>query len=610
MKILGISAFYHDSAAALVINGKIEAAAQEERFTRKKHDLNFPTNAINFCLNYKKINLKDVDYVIFYEKPFLKFERILETYLSFIPKGFRSFKTSMPLWLKEKIFQKELIKNYLFKIDNSFNKNNILFTEHHLSHAASCFFPSPFKNSAIITMDGVGEWTTTSIAIGKGNKIEIIKEIHFPHSLGLLYSAFTYFLGFKVNSGEYKVMGLAPYGRPKYEKIILDNLIILNNDGSFWLNQDFFDYSVGFTMTGPKFEKLFKIKKRNGSGELKQIHMDIAASIQKVTENVMLKISKYVADKTKMDNLCLAGGVALNCVANSKIIEKKIFKNIWVQPASGDAGGSIGAALCCYHIYKNNKRIVKKNDSMQGSFLGPKYTNSEINYLLKKNKVKFKHLSNKEIINQTVKYIIKGKTIGWFQDRMEFGPRALGNRSIIADPRSKTMQKMLNLKIKFRESFRPFAPSVLESEYKKWFDIPMKKSPYMLFTANLKKERKLKLSIKNKNLKGLKLLYVNRSTVPAITHVDYSARIQTINKRMNNKFYKLLKKFYDKTNCPIIINTSFNVRGEPIVCSPENALACFMSTNLDVLVMENFLILKDEQNKKLENIYAREIGPD
>ena len=357
MKILGISAFYHDSAAALVINGKIEAAAQEERFTRKKHDLNFPTNAINFCLNYKKINLRDVDYVIFYEKPFLKFERILETYLSFIPKGFRSFKTSMPLWLKEKIFQKELIKNYLFKIDNSFNKNNILFTEHHLSHAASCFFPSPFKNSAIITMDGVGEWTTTSIAIGEGNKIKIIKEIHFPHSLGLLYSAFTYFLGFKVNSGEYKVMGLAPYGRPKYEKIILDNLIILNNDGSFWLNQDFFDYSVGFTMTGPKFEKLFKIKKRNGSGELKQIHMDIAASIQKVTENVMLKISKYVADKTKMDNLCLAGGVALNCVANSKIIEKKIFKNIWVQPASGDAGGSIGAALCCYHIYKNNKNF-------------------------------------------------------------------------------------------------------------------------------------------------------------------------------------------------------------------------------------------------------------
>ena len=599
MKILGISAFYHDSAAALVINGKIEVAAQEERFTRKKHDLSFPTNAINFCLNYKKIKLKDIDYVIFYEKPFLKFERILETYLSFVPKGFRSFKTSIPLWLKEKIFQKKLIKNYLFEIDNSFNKNNILFTEHHLSHAASCFFPSPFKKSAIITMDGVGEWATTSIAIGEKNKIKIIKEIRFPHSLGLLYSAFTYFLGFKVNSGEYKVMGLAPYGVPKYEKMILDNLIILNNDGSFWLNQKFFNYSVGFTMTSPKFEKLFKIKKRNEGAKLKQIHMDIAASIQKVTENVILKISKYVANETKMDNLCLAGGVALNCVANSKIIEKKIFKNIWVQPASGDAGGAIGAALCCYHIYKNNKRVIKKPDSMQGSFLGPKYSNSQINYLLKKNKIKFKHLNNEEIINQTVKYIIKGKTIGWFQDRMEFGPRALGNRSIIADPRSKTMQKMLNLKIKFRESFRPFAPSVLESEHKKWFDIPLKKSPYMLFTARLKKERKLKVSIKNKNLNGLKLLYLNRSTVPAITHVDYSARIQTINKKLNKKFYKLLKKFYDKTNCPLIINTSFNVRGEPIVCSPENALACFMSTNLNVLVMENFLILKDKQNKKI-----------
>ena len=379
MKILGISAFYHDSAAALVINGKIEAAAQEERFTRKKHDLNFPTNAINFCLNYKKIKLKDIDYVIFYEKPFLKFERILETYLSFVPKGFRSFKTSIPLWLKEKIFQKKLIKNYLFEIDNSFNKNNILFTEHHLSHAASCFFPSPFKKSAIITMDGVGEWATTSIAIGEKNKIKIIKEIHFPHSLGLLYSAFTYFLGFKVNSGEYKVMGLAPYGIPKYEKMILDNLIILNNDGSFWLNQKFFNYSVGFTMTSPKFEKLFKIKKRNEGAKLKQIHMDIAASIQKVTENVILKISKYIANETKMDNLCLAGGVALNCVANSKIIEKKIFKNVWVQPASGDAGGAIGAAFCCYHIYKNNKRVIKKTDSMQGSFLGPKYSNSQIN---------------------------------------------------------------------------------------------------------------------------------------------------------------------------------------------------------------------------------------
>ena len=609
MKILGISAFYHDSAAALVINGKIEAAAQEERFTRKKHDLNFPTNAINFCLNYKKINLKDVDYVIFYEKPFLKFERILETYLSFIPKGFRSFKTSMPLWLKEKIFQKELIKNYLFKIDNSFNKNNILFTEHHLSHAASCFFPSPFKNSAIITMDGVGEWTTTSIAIGEGNKIKIIKEIHFPHSLGLLYSAFTYFLGFKVNSGEYKVMGLAPYGRPKYEKIILDNLIILNNDGSFWLNQDFFTYSVGFTMTGPKFEKLFKIKKRNGSGELKQIHMDIAASIQKVTENVMLKISKYVADKTKMDNLCLAGGVALNCVANSKIIEKKIFKNIWVQPASGDAGGSIGAALYGYYNNFNKKRVIQKTDSMNGSFLGPKYTNNEIKRTLDKLKIKYEFINTDKIFNKTTKLIIQGKTVGWFKGRMEFGPRALGHRSIIGDPRSKKMQKIMNLKIKFRESFRPFAPSILEEDSKEWFNISCK-SPYMLFVAQLNQSKRVNLKPGQKNLKGLRLLYVNRSVIPAVTHVDYSARLQTVNKKYNTEFYKLIKKFKQLTKCPLLINTSFNVRGEPIVCSPKDAIECFMSTNLDALVIENYFILKQEQDKKLKSIYVREFELD
>ena len=610
MIILGISAFYHDSSAAIIIDGKIVAAAQEERFSRIRHDLSFPFQAINFCLNFAQTKVKDLDFVVFYEKPFLKFERLLETYIGFAPKGFRSFKVSMPSWVKDKLFQKRIIKKNLETISLSkFDESKILFTEHHISHAASAFYPSPYKRSAILIMDAVGEWATTSISIGENNKIQMLSEINFPHSIGLLYSAFTYFLGFKVNSAEYKVMGLAPYGKPVFKKKILKNLIEIFDDGSFKINQKYFNYSTGFTMTNNNFNKLFKMDRRNENHSLNQKHMDLAASIQKVIEIIVLKIAKKAFDLTKCDNLCLAGGVALNCVANSKILEEKIFKNIWIQPASGDAGGSIGAALYGYYNNFNKKRVIQKTDSMNGSFLGPKYTNNEIKRTLDKLKIKYEFINTDKIFNKTIKLIIQGKTVGWFQGRMEFGPRALGHRSIIGDPRSKKMQKIMNLKIKFRESFRPFAPSILEEDSKEWFNISCK-SPYMLFVAQLNKSKRVNLKPGQKNLKGLRLLYVNRSVIPAVTHVDYSARLQTVNKKNNTEFYKLIKKFKQLTKCPLLINTSFNVRGEPIVCSPKDAIECFMSTNLDALVIENYFILKQEQDKKLKNIYVREFELD
>jgi len=610
MKILGISAFYHDSAAALIIDGKIISAAQEERFTRIKHDSAFPFESIKFCLNFSNINIDNLDYVVFYEKPFLKFERLLETYLGFAPKGFESFKLSMPTWVKDKLFQKNTIKKNLELISKKkFDSSRILFTEHHLSHAASAFYPSPFKKAAIVTMDGVGEWATTSIAVGEKNKIKVLSEIHFPHSIGLLYSALTYFLGFKVNSGEYKVMGLAPYGKPVYEKIINNNLIKINNDGSFHMNQKYFNFSTGLTMINNNFCKLFKMKVRKSEEKLSQKHMDVAASIQKVIENIVLKIAKNAFKLTKSKNLCLAGGVALNCVSNSRIVDEKIFKNIWVQPASGDAGGSIGSALFTFYSYLRNKRKISKKDEMKGSFLGPKYTSNEIKKTLDNSKIKYELLSTKNIINKTTKLLCSNKTIGWFQDRMEFGPRALGHRSIIGDPRSKDMQKTMNIKIKFRESFRPFAPSVLANHSKKWFNFPFK-SPYMLFVGNVNRNKRTRVKKKLNGLNGLQLLQVNRSLIPAVTHVDYSARIQTVDSKHNKKFFLLLNKFYKKTKCPILINTSFNVRGEPIVCTPKNAIECFMSTNLDVLVIENFLILKNKQDLKLKNLLIREFDPD
>ena len=610
MIILGISAFYHDSSAAIIIDGKIVAAAQEERFSRIRHDLSFPFQAINFCLNFAQTKVKDLDFVVFYEKPFLKFERLLETYIGFAPKGFRSFKVSMPSWVKDKLFQKKIIKKNLETISLSkFDESKILFTEHHISHAASAFYPSPYKRSAILIMDAVGEWATTSISIGENNKIQMLSEINFPHSIGLLYSAFTYFLGFKVNSAEYKVMGLAPYGKPVFKKKILKNLIEIFDDGSFKINQKYFNYSTGFTMTNNNFNKLFKMDRRNENHSLNQKHMDLAASIQKVIEIIVLKIAKKAFDLTKCNNLCLAGGVALNCVANSKILEEKIFKNIWVQPASGDAGGSIGAALYGYYNNFNKKRVIQKTDSMNGSFLGPKYTNNEIKRTLDKLRIIYEFINTDKIFNKTIKLIIQGKTVGWFQGRMEFGPRALGHRSIIGDPRSKKMQKIMNLKIKFRESFRPFAPSILEEDSKEWFNISCK-SPYMLFVAQLNQSKRVNLKPGQKNLKGLRLLYVNRSVIPAVTHVDYSARLQTVNKKYNTEFYKLIKKFKQLTKCPLLINTSFNVRGEPIVCSPKDAIECFMSTNLDALVIENYFILKQEQDKKLKNIYVREFELD
>ena len=593
--ILGISAFYHDSAATLLKDGKIIAAAQEERFTRIKHDERFPKQAIEYVLAEGKIKLRDIKKVIFYEKPFLKFERLLETYMAFAPRGFKSFALAMPLWLREKLFQKKYLFDLLQTIDKEFkNIDDIKFTEHHHSHAASAFYPSPFKEAIILTMDGVGEWATSTVAIGNNNKIKIVKEIHFPHSLGLLYSAFTYYTGFKVNGGEYKLMGLAPYGEPKYYDKIIKELIDLKEDGSFKLDQKYFNYATGLTMTNSKFDNLFGEKPRKKNEEIEQFHMDIAASIQKVTEDVMIKITKSLRNEFKIPNLCLAGGVALNCVANGKISKNKIFENIWIQPAAGDAGGSLGAALAFWHEVENGSRIINNSDSMSGSYLGPEYSDEEIKKQLDKIGAVYKSLDENEIINITAKHLTEGKTIGWFQGRMEFGPRALGNRSIIADPRSSTMQKNLNLKIKFRESFRPFAPSVLEEKVNEWFDYD-DKSPYMLMVAKVKKEKQKNMSVNEKKLFGIDQLNVVRSEVPAITHVDFSARIQTVNKINNKKYYNLIKEFDKLTGVPILVNTSFNIRGEPIVSSVEDAYRCFLTTDLDYLVCGNQILEKEVQ---------------
>ena len=610
-KILGISAFYHDSAASLLIDGKIIAAAQEERFTRKKHDSSFPHKAIDFVLDYSNLELKDIDQIVFYEKPFLKFERLLETYVAFAPKGFVSFSRAMPIWLKEKLFQKKLLIDNLKKDRISdLDEDKIFFSEHHMSHAASAFYPSPFDEAIILTADGVGEWATTTVAIGKGASLEIKKEIHFPHSLGLLYSAFTYYTGFKVNSGEYKLMGLAPYGNPKYEKIISENLINIKDDGSFKLNQKFFDYATGLTMINKKFESLFGQKARkNESENLTQFHMDIASSIQKITETVMIKIASHLRKEFDIPNLCLAGGVALNCVANGKLIKEKIFDNIWVQPAAGDAGGSLGATLALWHIEQEKVREINTKDSMQGSYLGPIYSQTQIEKDLKNLGAKFHVFNDKEIIEKTSENLSKGLAVGWFQGRMEFGPRALGNRSIIADARSKTMQKNLNLKVKFRESFRPFAPSILREDLKEWFDLDVD-SPYMLFVSNVDEKKCYQMTEEQEKLFGIEKLNIQRSKIPAVTHVDYSARIQTVHSETNPKYHELLIKFKEKTNCPVLVNTSFNVRGEPIVNSPTDAFNCFMGTELDYLVIGNIILDKNKQNSKFKKDYKNQFELD
>ena len=602
--ILGISAFYHDSAATIIIDGKIIAAAQEERFTRKKHDSNYPYNAVEFVLNYSKKKLSEIDYIIFYEKPFLKFERLLETYVAFAPKGFAQFTKAMPIWLKEKLFQKKLIMNYLKLHDLNIKcENKIYFSEHHLSHAASAYFPSPFNEAVVLTADGVGEWATTTVAIGRGKELDIKKEIHFPHSLGLLYSAFTYYTGFKVNSGEYKLMGLAPYGEPKYINLIKENLIDTKNDGSFRLNQDYFNYATGLTMTNSKFNNLFGQSPRDSKKDkITQFHMDIAASIQKVTEEVILLLAKSLKEEYKINNLCLAGGVALNCVANGKILQNNIFDKIWIQPAAGDAGGSLGAALALWHKELKKDRKLTDKDLMEGSYLGPEYSQEIIEQHLKKVGAKYIVMNDNDLIDRTVQSLEKGKAIGWFQGRMEFGPRALGGRSILGDPRSPTMQKNLNLKVKFRESFRPFAPSILREDLEKWFDIK-EDSPYMLLVADILEKKKIKMKDEDKKLFGIEKLNIKRSDIPAVTHVDYSARIQTVHNETNPKYYSLIKKFKEKTNCPILVNTSFNIRGEPIVNTPNDAFNCFMGTNLDALVIGNCYLIKEDQDKNLNNNY-------
>ena len=611
--VLGISAFYHDSAAALIIDGNIISAAQEERFSRKKHDSRYPFNAIEFVLKNSKVKLSQIDYIVFFEKPFLKFERLLETYLAFAPKGFKSFCMSMPIWLREKLFQKKFLFEKLKEHDDNFNDiNKIYFSEHHYSHAASAFYPSPFKDAVILTLDGVGEWATTTIAIGKDNDIKMLREIHFPHSIGLLYSAFTYYTGFKVNSGEYKVMGLAPYGEPKYKNTILKELIDLKDDGSFRLNMKYFNYATGLTMTNNKFENLFGQKARNPDKDLlTEFHMDIAASIQAVIEEIVMKLTKSLFKEFKSENLCMAGGVALNCVANGKILKNNVFKNIWIQPAAGDAGGSLGAALAFWHKELGNKRNpnLNKKDEMSGAYLGPSFDNDQIEETLKSLKAKYQKQNDESLFNLIANELKNEKTVGWFQGRMEFGPRALGARSIIADPRSDKMQKELNLKVKFRESFRPFAPSVLREDLSDWFELNCD-SPYMLLVSNIKKNLQIPMNESDQKLFGINKLNVKRSSIPAVTHVDYSARVQTVHKETNPRYYNLIKKFKEITNCPVLVNTSFNVRGEPIVCTVEDAFRCFMRTNLDILVCENFILYKQEQDINLIENYKNKFQQD
>ena len=610
VSILGISAFYHDSAAAILVDGKILAAAQEERFTRKKHDSSYPFNAVEYVLKFSKLKLSEIDYIVFYEKPFLKFERLLETYVAFAPRGFKQFTKSMPAWLREKLFQKNLLFKLLKEHDKNFNdEKKIYFSEHHLSHAASAFFPSPFKDAIVLTADGVGEWATTTVAVGNESDLSIKKEIHFPHSLGLLYSAFTFYCGFKVNSGEYKLMGLAPYGEPKYANLIKDKLIHIKSDGSFKLSQDYFDYATGLKMTNERFHKLFGQSPRDSKKEkLTQFHMDIASSIQNVTEEVMVSMAVSLKKEFNIKNLCLAGGVALNCVANGKILEKKIFDNIWVQPAAGDAGGSLGAALALWHLELKKTRAEYKDD-MQGSYLGPSYSDDEIEQELNNLNAKFQILNENEIIEKTSESLKNGDAIGWFQGRMEFGPRALGGRSILGDPRSPTMQKNLNLKVKYRESFRPFAPSVLREDVDKWFNMNVD-SPYMLLVAEILEDKKITMSDEEKKLFGIEKLNIKRSDIPAVTHVDYSARIQTVHKDTNPKYYSLIKKFKEKTNCSVLINTSFNVRGEPIVNTPKDAFNCFMGTELDKLVIGNFFLDKKDQDSNLKKDYKNQFELD
>ena len=608
--VLGISAFYHDSAAALIKNGEIISAAQEERFTRKKHDASFPINSIKFLLNYSNIKLNDIDFIVFYEKPFLKFERLLETYLAFAPKGFFQFLKSMPIWMKDKLFQKNIILKNLNDIEKINNlEKKLFFSEHHLSHASSAFYPSPFNKAIIVTADGVGEWATTTIAIGDQNKISIKKEIRFPHSLGLLYSSFTSYLGFKVNSGEYKMMGLAPYGEPKYLNEIY-KIVEIKEDGSFYLNQKYFNYSTGFTMTNSFFHNLFKKGPRNPeTDKIEKFHMDVAASIQKVTEVIMIKICKFAKKTYDIDNLCLAGGVALNCVANGKLQNEKIFENIWIQPASGDAGGAIGSALAFWHIDQQKKREINSKDGMKGSYLGPEYSNDYIEKELKFNGAKYKTLNYSKIIQETAELLKNKMVVGWFQGRMEFGPRALGSRSIIADPRCEKMQKNLNLKIKFRESFRPFAPSILKEDLNKWFDLEIE-SPYMMLVSKIKHEKRIHYNKDDEKSFGIEKLNIKRSQVPAITHVDYSARIQTVNNKTNPIYYDLIKCFKEKTGCPIIVNTSFNVRGEPLVNTPTDAFKCFMGSQMDYLVIGNFLLDKKDQDPELFRNYEKEFELD
>jgi len=611
--ILGISAFYHDSAAALVIDGKIVSAAQEERFSRIKHDSKYPFNAVNFVLKNSNLKLSQIDHIVFFEKPFLKFERLLETYLAFAPKGFASFCMSMPIWLREKLFQKKFLYEHLQKHDENFKEiEKIHFSEHHFSHAASAFYPSPFEDAVILTLDGVGEWATTTVAHGKKNKINMLKEIYFPHSIGLLYSAFTYYTGFKVNSGEYKVMGLAPYGEPKYKDIILKELVDLKEDGSFRLNMKYFNYATGLTMTNDNFSQLFGQKVRNPEKELlKQFHMDVAASIQSVTEEIVLKLTTSLSKEVGSPNLCMAGGVALNCVANGKILKKNIFKNIWFQPAAGDAGGSLGAALAFWYHELENKRNISTNfkDEMNGAYLGPSFSNDQVEKELNNLGAKFHKKDDEDLISLVASELQNEKTVGWFQGRMEFGPRALGARSIIADPRSDKMQKELNLKVKFRESFRPFAPSILKEDLNQWFELNSD-SPYMLLVSDVKKNLQIPMNEEDKKLFGIDKLNIKRSSIPAVTHVDYTARIQTVHKETNLKYYNLIKKFKQNTNCPILVNTSFNVRGEPIVCTITDAFRCFMGTNLDILVCENFILYKENQDSNLLSDYKNQFKLD
>jgi carbamoyltransferase len=600
VRILGISAFYHDSAAALIEDGRIVAAAQEERFSRKKHDARFPRHAVAYCLEAGGVTLGDVDRVAFYDKPFLKFERLLETYVAFAPRGFRSFRMALPLWLKEKLFQKRLLRDALREFDARFDPDRrLLFTEHHQSHAASAFFPSPFEDAVVLTMDGVGEWATTSVSLGRGHSVDTIRELHFPHSLGLLYSAFTSYIGFKVNSAEYKVMGLAPYGTPRYAALILEHLIDLKADGTFLLDQEYFNYCTGLTMTNGRFDALFGAPPRRATERLTQRHMDLAASVQAVIEEVVLRLTRGLAEETGARHLCLAGGVALNCVANGKILKDGRFKRLWIQPAAGDAGGALGAALAAYHMHFNAPRSAPTDaDTMHGAYLGPEFDDDDAAARLMAAGASFQRLGEDDLLERASAALASGHALGWFQGRMEFGPRALGNRSILADARSPSMQSVLNLKIKYRESFRPFAPAVPRESVSDWFELDVD-SPYMLLVAGIVGRRRVTMTPEEQGRFGLDKLNVPRSDIPAVTHVDYSARIQTVHARTNPRFHALLTRFGDRTGCPVLVNTSFNVRGEPIVCTPEDAFRCFMGCELDALAIGNLYLVKADQNPAL-----------